>query len=88
MSEYTYQEYLACWDASFEDADEGSTRVWIFGKAVDRPVKRLTSDEFSLHMEQLRNCGDKYNEAAMRDDWKAMDAALQESFPHEVVLLL
>lgn len=88
MSDYTYDEYLETFEDMFGDVDEADYHYWKHGKKVPCVIKRLTFQQFTEHVAACDKYSAAWDAAYKADDGAAMDAVLDESFPHELVLLL
>lgn len=84
----TYQDYLDNWDSNFGVADTGEYASYHYGKRRLNDVHRLSEDEFNKHLKALNVASEHFDKALASDDGAGMDAALSESFPHELALLL
>ena len=84
----SYAEYLENWDENFGDCDSAPYGYYSFGQHVPITVQKLTEVELSEHLRALNAAHAEFEAAKERGDYDGMSAALEKSFPHELVLLI
>ena len=88
QSTMTYQDYLDHWDEDFGDTDTADYGYWRHGTHIDIVIQRLTEAEFNEHLKGLNDGFVEFDAAVKANDDAAMGAAMANSFPHELALLV
>ncbi len=84
----TYQDYLDNWSAHFGEETTGEYGFWNGGRYYPRTVHRLSEEEFNQHQSALDAASAQFQTALESHDQDGMQAALSESLPHELALII
>lgn len=85
---YTYSEYLRNWEDRFGDDDVGDYEYYRGKERIPHQVRRLSQEQFDGHVAALAKANDGFKEALLADSDEGMERALEDAFPHQLVLLL
>ena len=85
---WTYEQYLESYDGWESTIEAGEYGYWSRGQHIQCDIPRLTPEEFAEHKIKLAEAKAAFDLAYKAQDTLAMDKALSESFPHELVLLV
>lgn len=88
LDNWQYEDYLAAWEDCFGDVIFADYHYWSRGKEVPCTLQRPSEEEFKQHIKALKAAWDAFDQAVKANDDAAMDQALADAFPHELVLLV
>jgi hypothetical protein len=86
--DWTYEQYLEQYEQWESTIEAGEYGYYSRGKHVKCDIPKLTQAEFEQHKASLEVANRNFDTAHKAQNLEAMDKALSESFPHELVLLV